>query len=557
MSGAIRAHDLGLDVLVVEKSDKYGGSTAMSGGVCWVGNNPDMSRVGIGDSDDEVLEYLRHITKGEVEDDRLIAYRDESKRVLAYLSEKGHMAYDALALYTDYYPEAPGGKPGGRSMDPRPFNATRLGDEFFHLRAPHPQSQIMGKFGITAAQAHTFLTPSWKMKFTMLWFFVLYALRFFGRKKYGRDTYLTAGNALIARLRMTMLDRGIEMWREAPAKGVIERDGRVVGAVVEHNGKTVRVEARKGVLLAAGGFEKNLQMREEYQPHPITTEWTATRAPNEGDGIRMGMELGGDVALMDEAWWTPVTMVPKSDVAWVLVVEKSLPGGIFVDSDGKRFTNEAAPYIDVVHGMYKADNGDGLSVPAWLVFDARFRHNFPCGPLAPGYAMPDSRIPRRYRKGFLHKGKTLAELADVIGVPAANLQQTVTTFNAAAVQGKDPDFGRGLSASDRYYGDHRVEPNPCLGAVENAPFYAIRVYPGDLGTKGGLRTNTAGEVLREDGGVIEGLYAAGNSSASVMGRSYPGAGGTIGPALTFGFLAAEAAHERAASTTAAPAEAAE
>ena len=313
MSAAIRAHDLGLKTLVVEKSDVYGGSTAMSGGVCWVGNNPKMASTGVPDSDDEVLTYLKAITKGEVSEERLLTYRDESKRVLRYLEEKGHLIYDPLGLYTDYYPEAPGGKPGGRSMDPRPFDGGKLGEEFRKLRKPHPQSQIIGKFGITAAEAHTFLVPGLRMKLTMMWHFLKYFFRYFGRKRHGRDTRLTAGNALIGRLRRTMLDRDIPLWLGAPARDLTRDDsGRVVGASVERDGVVVEIEARRGVLLAAGGFENNLEMREKYLPKPTSTDWNAASPDNTGDGIVMGIDAGGAVALMDEAWWTPTTVVPKS-----------------------------------------------------------------------------------------------------------------------------------------------------------------------------------------------------------------------------------------------------
>jgi 3-oxosteroid 1-dehydrogenase len=246
---------------------------------------------------------------------------------------------------------------------------------------------------------------------------------------------------------------------------------------------------------------------------------------------------------MDEAWWTPVSLVPKSPFSWVLVVEKSLPHSLFVNQDGKRFTNEAAPYIDVVNGMYDDVAKTQTADPRWYhIFDATYRKSSIAGPVAPGKVMPDKQVPRRYRDGkYLFRTNTLEEMAEKIDVPADRLKATIARFNEHAVKGEDPDYNRGWSAQDRYYGDPRVKPNCSLGPIETGPFYAVRIYPGDLGTKGGLLTDDHGRVLKEDGQPIRGLYAAGNSTASVMGRSYPGAGGTIGPALMFGFLAAEAA----------------
>jgi 3-oxosteroid 1-dehydrogenase len=248
---------------------------------------------------------------------------------------------------------------------------------------------------------------------------------------------------------------------------------------------------------------------------------------------------------MDEAWWTPVTQFPGATTGWVLVVEKSLPGNIFINRNGERFTNEAGPYVDVVVAMYQDHKKTGNSIPGWMVFDATYRRNYIAGPVGPGKAMPDHRLSRKLRTQFLVRAGSVAELADKIGVPADGLKATIERFNGFANAGKDADFRRGESASDRYYGDDRVLPNPCLAPIEKSPFYAIALFPGDLGTKGGLRTDLHARVLDERSRVIPGLYAAGNTTASIMGRGYPGAGGTIGPALCFGFLGAEAAFEDA------------
>ncbi len=542
MASGIRAQSLGLNALVIEASDQYGGSSAMSGGVCWVGNNPKISETGIPDTDGEALEYLKAITKGEIKESRLKAYLENSQRMVSWFEAETTVRFDPLVKYTDYYPEEPGGKPGGRSMESRPFDGTKLGNELQYLRRPHPQSQILGKFGITAAQAHTMLAGGWRTKLLMMWLFFRYFLRSGKRRKFGRDTDLCCGNALAGRLRHTMMEKDVDLWLNTAATELIIEDGKVCGAVVTRDEKEIRIRASKGVVLAAGGFSRNQEMRNEYQRNPIDTVWHAGNPYDTGIGIQLGLAAGGSVDLMKEAWWTPVTMVPKSELAWVLVVEKNCPGGIFVNKHGNRFCNEAAPYIDVVIDMYADNDKTGASIPAWLVFDADFRKKYPVGPIAPGYAMPDAAVPRRYRDGkFLYSAPTLAELAEKLDVPADTLQATVDRQNEFAKTGIDEDFGRGNSASDRYYGDHRITPNPNLAPIDSAPFYAIAVYPGDLGTKGGLVISDGSEVLREDGTPIAGLYACGNTTASVMGRTYPGAGGTISPAITYGMLAAETA----------------
>lgn len=537
LAAAVRCRDLGHRPLVVEATDQYGGSTAISGGVVWIPNNPQMPSRGIDDSRADSLTYLTHLTRQMVSAERLEAYVDHARRMHDYMAEHTHLILDSLEEYSDYYREAPGGKPGGRSMEPVPFDASELGEHFAALRRPHTQSQILGKFGITAREAHGYLVPTWGARFKLVGRMIQYALRWFKRRHFHRDTKLHAGNALIGRLRRSLLDRNVDLWLRSPATELIIEDGRVVGVVVEHEGKTKRVRATQGVLLGAGGFERNGQMRAKYQRAPVSPDWNAGNARNLGDGIRMGIDAGGALDLMDRAWWTPVTLIPKSKFSWVLVVEKSMPGSFMVNAKAERFCNEAAPYLDVGEAMYEGD-----AVPdAFLIFDAEFRQRYPVGPIAPGYAQPDSRLPRRLRNGFLLKADTLEALAEKCNLDPAALRKTTDHFNEMARVGKDTDFQRGDFHYDRYYADHTVTPNPTMRPLVKGPFYAIRVYPGDLGTKGGLVTDPQARVLTEAGEPIEGLYAAGNTSASVMGPTYPGAGGTIGPALTFGFLAAETA----------------
>jgi 3-oxosteroid 1-dehydrogenase len=273
-------------------------------------------------------------------------------------------------------------------------------------------------------------------------------------------------------------------------------------------------------------------MRRRYQRQPIGTEWTTGSAGNTGDGIVAGESAGAALDLMDDAWWGPA--VPLSGGPYFCLAERSLPGCILVNGAGQRFVNESAPYVDAVHAMYDAHSASNPHIPSWLVFDQRYRSSYVFAGLPPGKPLPR----RWYRAGAVFLAPTVAGLADQVGVDAGGLSKTVTRFNEFAEAGLDEDFRRGDSAYDRYYSDPRCRPNPNLATLSCPPFYAAKIVPGDLGTKGGLRTDERARVLRADGTPIAGLYAAGNASASVMGHSYAGAGATIGPAMTFGYLAA-------------------
>jgi 3-oxosteroid 1-dehydrogenase len=346
------------------------------------------------------------------------------------------------------------------------------------------------------------------------------------------------GNALVGMLRRSMMDRGIPLWLETPARELVVEDGRVVGVVAEKPGRSFRIGARKGVVLAAGGFESSQTMREKYLPHPTRAEWTCGNPYNTGDAINMGLEVGAALDLMDDAWWGPTTVVPGEDRARMLVIEKSLPGSILVDKRGRRFVNEAWPYVDVVKAMYEHDTPEAPSVPAYLIFDADFRRKYPCGPFLQAQQQPDWALPKKLKQSYLKKADTLEGVAAIFGIDAEGLKATVTRMNEYARTGKDLDFNRGETVFDRYYGDENVQPNPCLGPIEKPPFYVMEAFAGELGTKGGLKADAFARVLNEAGETIPGLYAIGNCSAAAMGTSYPGPGCTLGPATTFGYVAA-------------------
>jgi 3-oxosteroid 1-dehydrogenase len=341
---------------------------------------------------------------------------------------------------------------------------------------------------------------------------------------------LGLGQALAAGLRAGLVQAGVPLWLDTALTGLEVTDGRVTGVRATRDGEPVLIRARRGVLIAAGGFERNEEMRHQYQREPIETGWTTGAPSNTGDGIRAGLSLGAAVGLMDDAWWGP--SIPLSGGPYFCLSERNLPGCIMVNGAGQRFVNESAPYVDAVHAMYDGHTPENPHIPAWLVFDQRYRDRYVFAGLPPHRPLPR----RWYAAGAVVKADDLAGLAAAAGVDGDGLVKTVARFNEFAAAGRDEDFSRGDSAYDRYYGDPRL-PNPNLAALDRPPYYAVKVVPGDLGTKGGLVTDARARVLRPDGTAIDGLYAAGNASAAVMGRSYAGAGATIGPAMTFGYLA--------------------
>ena len=537
MTAAILAHDRKGSVLVIEKSDRYGGNTAMSGGGLWAPNNHLMAAAGVPDSPEDAWTYLKGTVGDAVPEERLRAYLETVPEMVRYMTERTRARFVALPEYADYYQNIPGCRPGGRSIEPLNFDARQLGDEFLKMQEQNPQMLIMNRIFMTVFEARTLLTraPGW-VKLTMQLmgrYWLDLPWRFTSR----RDRNLAMGNALVGMLRASLLDRGVRLWLETAARELVVEDGRVVGVVAERKGQRLRIRAHRGVVLAAGGFESNQAMRDKYLPNPTRAEWSCGNHHNTGDAINLGLSAGAALDLMDDAWWGPTTVVPGEPHARMLVIEKSLPGGILVNKRGARFVNEAAPYIDVVNAMYRTSTPDAPCVPAYLVFDATYRKKYPCGPILQASQQPDWMLPKALRDYF-KKANTIEDLARQMGVDPAGLEATITRFNEFARAGKDLDFHRGETVFDRYYGDEKVQPNACLAPIETPPFYGLESYPGELGTKGGLKTDTRARVLSESGAPIAGLYAIGNCSASVMGHSYPGAGATIGPAMTFGYIAA-------------------
>jgi 3-oxosteroid 1-dehydrogenase len=434
-----------------------------------------------------------------------------------------HLRFQWCAGYSDYHPEAPGGRARGRTIEPLPFNLKKLGADEPLLR-PATLATPAGMY-VTAAE---FARLNMVMR---TWAGRRAALRTVWRAVKGRvlrRRMETLGRALIGRLRLAVKDAGIPLWLNTPLQSlVIDASGKVIGVRVLHTGSVIDIRARKGVLLASGGFEHSTEMRKRYLREGGTENYSSGSVDNTGDGIIAGQVIGAATDLMNDAWWMPAFQRPDG-IMIVLVSERSIPRSIIVDQTGRRFGNEAAPYVTFVHRQLA-----GRHDPIWFVFDARAKNRYQIGGVIPGQKFPADWL----TTGFIHRADTLEQLATAIAVPSTALRETVERFNSFARAGTDADFGRGESAYDNYYGDLTL-PQPTLDVIDCQPYYAMRIRPGDLGTKGGLVYNADAQVCRADGTVVDGLYAAGNTAASVMGNDYAGAGATIGPAMVFGYIAA-------------------
>ena len=519
-STALGALDEGLSVIMVESTEQWGGNTSMSGGGLWLPNNPLMKREGAGDSREEALEYMLK-TIGEPgpasSKERIEAYIDGVDDFVT-TAERHGMEFMRDTDYPDYYPELPGGKIG-RAIEGKNFDVKQLGEWKDTQRGVVPLPVRTNDVWLLG---RAWSTPGGFFRGAQ---FVFRTLGGFARGK----MLVGLGGALAAQFaNATLINGNAELLLNTPAVGLETEGDRVVGVRVKQNGAERVIRAIKGVLLGAGGFESNQEWRKKYQN---VTGYTSGNPGNLGVPIEFAQELGAAVDYMDDAWWggsfPPVE--EGAPAGGFLVGERSLPYMMFVDSDGKRFVNEAESYIDLGHHMNDHDRGGDF----WMITSGPYnKRYFRTFSIQPGL------LKGMEEKGYKHTAKSLDELAGKIGVPAANLRATVDRFNGFARTGIDQDFHKGDSAYDRYYGDPTVRPNPCLAPMDRGPYTAYKIVVGDLGTKGGLVTDVDSRVLREDGSVIEGLYAAGNTTATVMGHTYPGPGSTIGPASVFGLRGA-------------------
>jgi len=526
MTAALTAAKRGLSCVVVEKAPTFGGSAARSGAGIWIPNNPVLLAAGVPDTPAKAATYLAAVVGPDVPADRQRAFLGHGPAMISFVMANSPLRFRWMEGYSDYYPELSGGLPNGRSIEPDQLDGNILGAELAHLNPSYlavPDGMVVFSadykwLALSAVSAKGLAVATECLargtKAALL----------------GQQP-LTMGQSLAAGLRAGLLAAQVPVWLNAPLTDLFVEGGVVTGAVVTRGGTQGLVRARRGVVVGSGGFEHNAAMRDQYQRQPIGTAWTVGAKENTGDGIQAGQRAGAALDLMDDAWWGPA--IPLPDQPYFCLAERTLPGGLLVNAAGARFVNEAAPYSDVVHTMYER-NATAPDIPAWLIVDQNYRNRYLFRDVAPTLAFPDSW----YDSGAAHKAWTLDALAGQIGVPSAALRATVNRFNSLAQNGTDGDFHRGDSAYDHYYTDPAILPNSCLAPLWLAPYYAFKIVPGDLGTKGGLLTDARARVLRPDGSVIPGLYAAGNASAAVMGHSYAGAGSTIGPAMTFGYIAA-------------------
>jgi 3-oxosteroid 1-dehydrogenase len=549
MTAALAADASGLDALIVEKSPKFGGSTALSGGGIWVPGAPSQRKGGYVPDPDAVFEYLRQITGGLVSDARLRQYVDTAPEMMEFLENLSPwFEFVWKPGYADYYPELPGGSELGSTINVPAIDLRKLGDEEQNLLAPLALAPKGIWFGPKDLRLFYQVRQNWRGKAVLLkliW-------RMFRARVFG-DRMAAIGQSLAARMRLALQQQDIPLWLSSPMTELItDVDGTVTGAVVERDGAQKRIHARRGVILAAGGFDHDMEWRRQHLP-VLEKDWSFGNPAAMGDGIRAGEKVGGSTDLLDEAWWFPAICWPDGRLQFMLN-ERMMPSQFVVNGDGERFINEAAPYMDFAHAMIEGQNSGVTHIPCWLITDIRSFHRYvvaghlpipkiPFAPVPTGRKVPQAWLD----SGVVVEGSGFEDLATKIGVPPAQLRQTADRFNELARKGHDDDFNRGDSAYDNYYGDPTM-PNPNLHPLGKPPYYAFQIILGDLGTSGGLRTDEYARVLRSDDSVVKGLYAVGNTSAAVMGRSYAGAGATIGPAMTFGYVAAKhIAHQQSDS----------
>ncbi|WP_197694286.1 FAD-binding protein [Mycobacterium sp. 852002-40037_SCH5390672] len=553
MTAALTAQAAGLDTLVIEKSSHFGGSTALSGGGIWVPGAPAQRREGYVPSPEGVVEYLKQITEGLVSEARLRQYVETAPQMLQFLERlSGWFEFVWKPGYADYYPELPGGSELGSTINVPPIDLRKLASDEQKLLQPLTLAPKGIWLGPKELRTFYRIRQSWAGKAVLLKLISrMVRARVFGERM------AAIGQSLAARLRLALRESGIPLWLDSPMVQLLtDSDGAVTGAVVEREGTSQRIGARLGVIMASGGFDHDLAWRKELLPE-VDQDWSFGNPAATGDGIRAGQKVGAATDLLDEAWWFPAIQWPDGRMQFMLN-ERMMPAQFIVNGAGKRFINEAAPYMDFGHAMIDGQRSGITHIPCWLITDHRSFNRYVVGghlpiPRIPGAPVPTGRKvpPAWLESGVVKAAMTWDDMATKIGVPSDQLAETARRFNELARKGHDDDFNRGDSVYDNYYGDHTL-PNPNLYPLGDPPYYAFRIVLGDLGTSGGLLTDEHARVLRTDGTVVPGLYAVGNASAPVMGRSYAGAGATIGPAMTFGYVAAKhvaaQAVDRAANT---------
>jgi len=529
LAAAVTARKAGLEVIVAEKEPWFGGTTALSGGWLWIPNHPMQKEIGVADSMEDAATYLLHETGEKFDPERVNAFLKAGPRMVEFFTRETAVQFDPSATFSDYHPDAPGGRPGGRSIVARAYDGRELGKKLKMLRAPLPELTVFGIMIGSGAELVHFMRWSKSVESAL---FVARRLLGHGAAMlfHGRGVRLTNGNALAGRLLKSALDAGVLLWSGAPLKELVRESGAVVGAVLEREGKRTQVRVRKGVVLACGGFPQDAERKQRLFRHQA--HFSPAPPGNTGDGLRLAQSIGGklDESLPNAAAWVPVSRVPRHDGSFGLfphLIDRAKPGVIAVTHNGTRFVNEGNSYHDFVQALLKTGE-----THAWLVTDHRAIRAYGLGFVKPR-PLP---LGQHLASAYLLSGDTIDELAKRAGIEAT-LSGTVAEYNQKAKTGTDPIFHKGENAYNRFYGDPDIKPNPCIAPLVQPPFYAVRVEIGDLGTFAGIATNGNAQVLDEHKRPIPGLYAAGNDALSIMGGNYPGPGITLGPAMTFGWLA--------------------
>ena len=546
LTTAITARKAGLDVLVVEKAPVFGGTTAFSGGVLWIPGNPQARRAGVADTREAAERFLRAETGTHYDAEAVGVFLDKGPEMVEFLERDTEVRF-IPTLYPDYHPDADGGVDVGRSILAAPYDIRGLGPDMARLRPPLATITFIGMmFNSSNADLKHFF------RFTRSLSSLAYVTRrLINHVKelalYRRGVQVTSGNALAARLAKSALSLGIPILTATPARRLLQEDGRIVGALVADSQGGTRIHARRGVVLACGGFSHDLERRAAAYPHLRRGGEHLSPVPDSvtGDGGRLAESVGGRVELRfpSAAAWMPTSKVPQHQGFGVFphLLDRYKPGIIGVLATGMRFTNESASYHDVGAAMVAACAGQ-KETAMWLVCNHATLAKYGLGHAKPAPVPVGPYV----RSGYLSRGRTLAELAQAAGIDAAALERTVRDHDLHAARGEDPAFGRGRTAFNRYLADPEHRPNPCVGPVGEGPYYALKLYVGDLGTFDGLRTDVAGRVLDAANQPIAGLFAVGNDRASIMGGNYPGAGITHGPNMAFAYVTAKHIAQQAA-----------
>jgi succinate dehydrogenase/fumarate reductase flavoprotein subunit len=537
LSTAIVARKHGLDVLVIEKEQEFGGTTAFSGGVLWIPGNPHAAKAGIKDTREAAVTYLRHEAGNFYDEAAVEAFLDNGPHMLDFFERETEVQF-VLSGYPDYHPDAPGGAQIGRSVTAKAYDATRLGPELKRLRMPLETITFIGMmFNSSNEDLKHFFRATSSLKSA-----AYVAKRLASHLKdlaiHRRGVQITSGNALVARLAKSAFDLGIPILTGTEARGLKIENGVVRGMTIRDGAGQRLITAKKAVVLATGGYPHDPAKLAASYPHVARGSRHVSPTPeaNTGDGIRMAEAAGArfEAGYPNAAAWMPVSVVPLGQGrtgVFPHLVDRYKPGVIAVDSKGRRFTNEANSYHDVGAAMIRASE-DGSPAMAWLICDHATIRKYGLG-----YAKPAPVPLSTYlRNGYLQSATTIGDLAKAIGLDPQTLEETISRYNEGAARGEDPEFGRGSTAFNRFLGDADHKPNPNVAPIGKGPYYALKLLMGDLGTFNGLVTDTVGRVLGEDSSPIPGLYAVGNDRASIMGGNYPGAGITLGPIMTFGYV---------------------